>query len=129
MARLASTVLVVALLAATATAFTLTQGLKLEQSPIFGTDVDKVFSPICGCESNRARISFRLREADRLDIALIDSDGDVVAIPVEGERFGRGRVVIRWDGLRADGQRLPVRACGCARSGRRRCCRIRSRST
>ncbi|MGI9112014.1 MAG: FlgD immunoglobulin-like domain containing protein [Gaiellaceae bacterium] len=107
MARLASTVLVVALLAATATAFTLTQGLKLEQSPIFGTDVDKVFSPICGCESDRAKISFRLREADRVDVALIDSDGEIVATPVEGERFDRGRVVVRWDGLGADGQPLP----------------------
>ncbi|MCP9486994.1 MAG: hypothetical protein MSC30_14160 [Gaiellaceae bacterium MAG52_C11] len=107
MARLASTVLVVALLAATATAFALTQGLKLEESTIFGTDVDKIFSPVCDCDSNRATISFRLRQADRLDVALIDSDGEVVATPVEGERFERGRVEIRWDGLGADGQPLP----------------------
>ena len=100
-------VLVVALLAATATAFALTQGLKLEQSPIFGTDVVKVFSPVCECESDRARISFRLRKADRLDVALIDSDGTVVATPVDGERFDRGRVVIDWDGLGADGKPLP----------------------
>jgi len=105
-ARLASTVLVVALLAATATAFALTQGLKLQESTIFGTDVDKVFSPICACESSRARISFRLREADRVDIAMIDPDGTVVATPVEGERFGRGRVVVRWDGLGVDGRPL-----------------------
>ena len=100
-------VLVVALLAATATAFALTEGLKLEPSPILGTAVDKVFSPVCGCPSEEARISFRLREADILDVALIDSDGTVVARPVQGERFERGRVVIRWDGLDADGKPLP----------------------
>jgi len=100
-------VLVVALLAATATAFALTEGLKLEQSPILGTAVDKVFSPVCDCESSRARISFRLREADSLDVALVDSDGTVVATPLQGERFDRGRVVIQWDGLGADGQPLP----------------------
>ena len=100
-------VLVVALLAATATAFALTEGLKLEPSPILGTDVEKVFSPVCGCPSEQARISFRLREADILDVALIDSGGTVVARPVQGERFDRGRVVIRWDGLDADGEPLP----------------------
>ena len=100
-------VLVVALLAATATAFALTEGLKLEPSPILGTAVDKVFSPVCDCPSEEARISFRLREADILDVALIDSDGAVVARPVQGERFERGRVVIRWDGLDAGGKPLP----------------------
>lgn len=99
--------LVVALLAATATAFALTEGLKLEQSPILGTDVDKIFSPICACESSRAKISFRLRNADRVDIALVDSDGNVVATPLQGVRFDRGRVEIEWDGLGADGQALP----------------------
>ena len=99
--------LVVALLAATATAFALTEGLKFEQSPILGTDVDKIFSPICACESNRARISFRLWNADRVDLALIDSDGNVVATPLQGARFDRGRVAIEWDGLGADGQPLP----------------------
>lgn len=100
-------VLVVALLAATATAFALTEGLKLEPSPILGTEVDKVFSPVCGCESAQARISFRLRDADVLDVALVDSGGTVVARPVEGERFDRGRVVIRWDGLGPSGEPLP----------------------
>lgn len=107
MARLASTVLVVALLAATATAFALTEGLKLEPSPILGTDVDKVFSPVCDCESSRARISFRLRQADRLDVAIVDSGGSIVTTPIRGQRFERGRVVIRWDGLGADGRLLP----------------------
>ncbi len=97
----------VALLAATATAFALTEGLKLEQSPILGTNVDKVFSPVCDCESARARISFRLRKADRLDVALVDSGGEVVATPIQGRRFPPGRVEIRWNGRGADGGPLP----------------------
>lgn len=107
MARIASTVLVVALLAATATAFALTEGLKLEPSPILGTRVDEVFSPICACDRARARVSFRLREADRIDVAFLNAAGEVVAMPVRGERFARGTVVVRWDGLDAAGEPLP----------------------
>lgn len=107
MARIASTLLVVALLAATATAFALTEGLKLEPSPILGTRVDEIFSPTCGCDSARATISFRLRKADRIDIALLNGAGEVVATPTRGQRFGRGRVVVRWNGRDAAGQPLP----------------------
>ena len=74
MARIASTVLVVALLAATAAAFALTQGLKLQKSPIFGTQVQPVFSPVCGCDKQTARIAFKLRNADRIDVAIVDGD-------------------------------------------------------
>ena len=53
MARIASTVLVVALLAATAAAFALTQGLKNQPAGIFGTKVERgVFSPVCDCDSD-----------------------------------------------------------------------------
>ena len=58
MARIASTVLVVALLAATAAAFALTQGLKNQPAGIFGTKVERgVFSPVCGCDSDDRRRS------------------------------------------------------------------------
>jgi hypothetical protein len=42
-------VLVLLLLLATATAFVVTQHLKLEPSPISQTHVDKTFSPVCNC--------------------------------------------------------------------------------
>jgi hypothetical protein len=106
-ARIASTALVVALLAATATAFALTEGLKLEQSPILGTKVDETFSPICACDKARARISFRLRKADRVDVAVLNDADEVVATPVQGRRFPRGRVVVTWNGLDAAGDPLP----------------------
>ena len=88
MARIASTVLVVALLAATAAAFALTQGLKLQKSPIFGTRVQPVFSPVCDCPKETARIAFKLRKADRLDIAIVDGGKVVRTI----ERGGAIRV-------------------------------------
>lgn len=106
MARIASTVLVVALLAATAAAFALTQGLKLQKSPIFGTDVQTVFSPVCGCDRQTARIAFKLREADRLDVAIVDG-GEVVRTIERGRRFAKGPVVIEWDGRDDSGRVLP----------------------
>ena len=42
-------------------AFVYTEKLKLTPSPILGTRVDKVFSPVCECETDTATISFRLR--------------------------------------------------------------------
>jgi hypothetical protein len=105
-ARIASTVLVVALLAATAAAFALTQGLKLQKSPIFGTDVDTVFSPVCDCDRERARISFRLREDDRLDVAILDGD-EVVRTIERGRSYPQGRVSIGWDGRDDAGRVLP----------------------
>ena len=51
--------LVVALLAATAAAFALTQGLKNQPAAIFGTEVPRgVFSPVCACDSDKASITF-----------------------------------------------------------------------
>jgi hypothetical protein len=106
-ARLASTVLVVALLAATAAAFALTQGLKLQKSPVFGTQVPyRVFSPVCGCEKAEAPISFRLREADRIDVEIVDGDR-VVRTLERGRSFPRGRVEVAWDGRDDDGDLQP----------------------
>ena len=98
--------LVVALLAATAAAFALTQGLKLQKSPIFGTRVQPVFSPVCDCPKQTARIAFKLRKADRLDISIVDG-GEVVRTIERGKRYPKGPVVIRWDGRDDAGRILP----------------------
>lgn len=94
--------LVVALLVATAAAFALTEGLKLEQSPIFGTRVTKVFSPALG----GAEISFRLRKADTVRVSLVDGAGDVVRTLVD-RHYGTGRVTVVWDGRDDDRNVLP----------------------
>ena len=107
MARIASTVLVVALLAATAAAFVLTQGLKQQPSPIRGTRVDDVFSPVCGCDSATAEIAFRLREPDRLDVAIVDGAGEIVRTIERGRAYPKGPLAIEWDGRDDAGDVLP----------------------
>ena len=107
MARIASTVLVVALLAATAAAFALTEVLKLQKSPITGTNVAPVLSPVCVCLTDEAAIRFKLRERDVLDVSIIDGDDEVVRTIAEGRAVPAGRVSLAWDGRDEDGLVLP----------------------
>ncbi len=107
MARYAPIALVLALLAATAGAFALTESLKLEKSPITGTKVSKTFSPVCNCPTRAARIAFRLRTANRLTVALVGSDGKVVRTLVTGRRVPKGLVVLTWNGRDDGGRPLP----------------------
>ena len=92
------------LLVGTATAFAVTQRLKLEPSPISQTRVDDVFSPVCGCASSAADIDFSLRKADQLRIAIRVGSQDVTV--AEGS-FPRGDVRARWDGRDSAGQLVP----------------------
>lgn len=87
-----------ALLAATAVAFAYTESLKLTPSPILGTKVTKVFSPVCECGTSTAVIAFRLREGDRLDVDVIDRDGNVVRRLARHESDRRGAVAFAWNG-------------------------------
>ncbi len=99
--------LVVALLAATAAAFALTQGLKNQPAEIFGTDVDTVFSPVCKCNSQRASIAFMLRQPDRLDVAVVDGSDHVIRTIESGRDYAKGPVEIEWDGRSDAGQVMP----------------------
>ena len=99
--------LVVALLAATAAAFALTQGLKNQPAGISGTKVDNVFSPVCSCPSETASIQFRLRAADRLDVSVVDGSDRVVRTIEQGRQYARGPVEIEWDGRDDVGRVLP----------------------
>jgi FlgD Ig-like domain len=106
LARIVSTVLVVALLAATGAAFALTQGLKTELSPIYGTDVAPIFSPRCGFECEKAIIEFKLRENDRVDVEIVDG-GEVIRTIESGRRYGAGPVAVEWDGRDDAGKLVP----------------------
>jgi hypothetical protein len=105
--RLGPTLLVVALLAGTATAFAVSEQLKLEPVPVTGTRVSKVFSPVCGCEQARAEISFRLRKDGQVTVELLDADDDVVRTLADDERLEAGRTTFRWDGRTDDGELVP----------------------
>jgi hypothetical protein len=83
-----------------------TQRLKLEPSPISQTRVDKVFSPVCECESQAAKIEFALRRADHLRVAIV-VDGREITIA--DREFPRGVVRVSWDGKGVpDGVYFPV---------------------
>jgi hypothetical protein len=100
----APTVLALLLLVGTATAFAVTQRLKLEPSPISQTRVAKVFSPTCECDTDVARIQFSLRRPDHLRIAIrVDGQERVIA----DAEFKRGPVHVAWDGRDASGAPLP----------------------
>jgi len=105
-ARVLSTAFCVALLAATAGAFALTQGAKTELIPIYKTHVDKVFSPDCGCPTSVAKIDFRLRKKDRLTVWL-NHDGERVRTLVQGRTYARGWVRLEFNGIDDSGLTLP----------------------
>jgi FlgD Ig-like domain len=96
--RLPQTVIVLALLVATATAFAVTERLKLEKSPVTGTQVDKIFSPVCECPHDFAVVSFRLRKPETVTVDILDSHGDSVATLVRNQHEPAGRVSYTWDG-------------------------------
>ena len=103
---MASTVLVLGLLGGTAAAFAVTESLKLELSPISAPRIDKVFSPVCRCDSPRATIRFRLREPDRLTVKIIDG-GRTVRTLARARREARGDVTYTWDGRDDAGRIVP----------------------
>ena len=104
MKRNAPTILALLLIVATATAFAVTQRLKLEPSPISQTRVSDVFSPVCRCATKAANIEFSLRRADHLRIAIRTGSSEVT---VARGSFPRGDVRVRWDGRDASGELVP----------------------
>jgi hypothetical protein len=89
---------------ATATAFAVTQRLKLEPSPISRTRVSDELSPVCRCASKTASIEFSLRRADDVRIAVRTGSGEVT---VADGSFAQGDVHVRWDGRDASGEIVP----------------------
>jgi hypothetical protein len=89
---------------ATATAFAVTQRLKLEPSPISQTHVDKAFSPVCRCATRVAHLDFSLRRADHVRIA-IRIDGREVTIA--DREFPKGPVHAQWNGEDDNGAIVP----------------------
>ena len=116
MSRVLSTAIVLALLAATAGAFVITESAKLEKSPIAGTKVTQIFSPNSVVEKTKtAHVQFRLRKRERLEAWIQDSKGRRVRDLQAPRTFPRGASLdLVWDGFTAagtvepDGVYLPV---------------------
>jgi hypothetical protein len=104
-ARVLSTAFLVALLAATAVAFALTQGAKVELSPIYKTHVDPVFSP-GNAKLPHGNIEFRLRKKDHLTVWMT-RDGKRVATIVGGQTYPAGPVKLVFTGVSPAGVTLP----------------------
>lgn len=114
MARAFSTTFVLVLLAATAGAFALTEGAKLERSPVAGTRVDPIFSPD-GEDKPVAHVSFRLRKPERIRVWIEDSKGREVRQLLSTRTVRSGtRLHLVWDGfsdngvIEPDGTYMPV---------------------
>jgi hypothetical protein len=104
--RVAVTVLVLALLGGTAAAFTVTEALKLERSPLTAPRLADVLAPTCACRTQVAKLSFLLRQPDRLDVVIVSGDDPVRTLASDLER-PRGRLRVRWDGTDDAGAVVP----------------------
>jgi hypothetical protein len=96
------------LLVGTAAAFAITEHLKLIKSPIAGTRVSKVISPVCQCADSQALIQIRLRHADHVTVTILDSNLQKVATVASKESVPRGTPhQFFWDGRTAAGTDAP----------------------
>jgi hypothetical protein len=98
---------VIFLLGGTAVAFAVTQGLKLEKSPVLSPRITKVFSPVCECSKSVAQISFKLRKGDTATLQVVDGSGKVVRTLFARRHFGAVRVDEGWDGRDDAGRVVP----------------------
>lgn len=69
--------------------------------------IDRWLSPECDCAHDVARLSFLLRKPQRIDVELVDRDGELVLPLAEDERRPAGRVQYEWDGRNAEGAVVP----------------------
>jgi hypothetical protein len=84
--RVLTTVTLLGLLVATSAAFAITEHLKLEKSPIYGTSIfssrpgaPALFSPVCDCRTKKATVRIRLRHTGHVTVTIVDSHGHKVA--------------------------------------------------
>jgi FlgD Ig-like domain len=96
-ARVLPIVVVLALLGCTAAAFAVTEGLKLEHSPISNTHVGKKVAPD-SLANKTVPIGFQLRKPDRVTVELVNGNGDVVRTLVRSRREPSGTLQFTWNG-------------------------------
>ena len=108
MARTATLILVLVVMAGSAAAFAISEGLKVQKAAIGVVQVPvRIFSPVCDCPSDRVTIAFRLTRSDRMTVGIVDSHGQVVRTLVDNKLFGRGKHHFTWNGLTRVGAVVP----------------------
>jgi flagellar hook assembly protein FlgD len=100
-------VLLLALLAATTTAFALTEALKLERTPILRPHFHVVFSPGCSCIHDTARLPIRLKKPETIDATIVGSEGNEVRTLTVASPRDEGGTVLIWDGTDDRGEVVP----------------------
>jgi hypothetical protein len=105
--RLLSTALLFVLLGATSVAFVVTEGLKLEPTPVTKVFVTKIFSPTCECTTDFALVAFRLRKADRITLSIVGKGDRFVRTLVGPVERMKGALSATWDGRDEDGAVVP----------------------
>jgi biotin carboxylase len=106
-ARLVPVVVVLALLVAGASALVMTERAKLQPALVLGTRVTKTFSPICGCSTGVAHVTFRLAQAGRVTVQMVNSTGRPVATFLRDRAIRPGWQHLVWNGLTRARQVLP----------------------
>lgn len=96
--RAAVTALALVLLIATAAAFAVAERLKLERSPLTAPEFTRLIGPECACESARAALRIRLRKPERLDVSIVNLDGEHVRTLATDVARKRGPAQFEWDG-------------------------------
>jgi hypothetical protein len=104
--RVLPIVVVLALLGCTAAAFAVTEGLKLEKSPISKTSVSKVVAPDSLSDS-KATIQFVLGKPGRLTVEIVNGSGTVVRTLARSKPARRGAPLLQWDGRNDGGEVVP----------------------
>lgn len=104
--RLLPTALVLALLAGSAVAFAVSEGLKLQKRPITPIEITKVFSPVCKCPTAKATIDLRLLRIDTITVTIVDSSGKRIRTLVDHKRYNHGLHHFSWDGKDDAGKTL-----------------------
>ena len=110
MTRLAQVVFGVLVVSAFA-AFFVAQGLKSSPSVVQAFKVKyPVVSPNGDGRLDRQRVTFRLKRADTVDVAIVDDQGDAVRELASDRRLEAYRQLLpslSWDGLDDDGRPVP----------------------
>jgi hypothetical protein len=104
--RWLTTATLLALIVATALAFAITEKLKLVPSPIIETVVSKTFSPVCGCATATAQLSFRLRHGGLVEVDIIRGSS-VLIRRLARRHFAAGTISFRWFGRGENGRSSP----------------------
>jgi hypothetical protein len=88
----------VVLLVGAVAAFSYTERLKLTRGPVGVARFDRWLAPGCDCPQGSVSLSFLMRKPQRIDVDVVDRDGDPVRALASNVQRPVGRVEFEWDG-------------------------------